>query len=405
MSIYDINGVSAALIIIFAIPLISGLFGMLTKERMRYSLNSLLDNLELIAGILVSVYITGRIFFKKDGSFFTTIYDYIPEKIRDMLYGQDILTYIIVVPIILLLVLLLMRLITTPLYRHFILPLSDRLYDAISTSSQIVRRLAGTFWMIPKALVLTLLAAFFINFSMYYINSPVLTEWTHGSREYQFIYRNVMYPVLNSNIAKKIPVLVNDSFRKAFGNNVTQTVTPEAIDAFEKFTGGNIKIIEYFNGVTLDEAVKSNDQIDKTASSIVGNESDDKKKAYLLYKWICRSIEYDFEKAEKIVTEPGSTTSGSIAAFETRKGICFDFSALYVSMCRAAGLKVRLLTGSGYSGLAWGDHAWNQVYYPKEERWINVDATFGSTGADYFDKGDFSVDHRYADVQAEWDVN
>ena len=405
MSIYGINGVSAALIVVFSIPIISGYFGILTREHMRYSLNSLLDNLELAAGILLSVYITGRIFFIKDGSFFTAIYNIIPEKVRDMLYGQDILTYIIIVPIVLLLVLIFLRFVTTPLYRHFILPLSDRIYDGISSSNPMIRRLAGTFWMIPKALVFTLLTAFLINFSMYYINAPVLTEWTRSSREYQFIYRNVMYPVLNSNIAKKIPVLVNDSFRKALDSNASQTITPETVEAFEKLTGGNVKIIEYFNGVTLDEAVKSNHEIDSTAQSVVGNKSDEKAKAFLLYKWICRNIEYDYDKAERIVKEPGSTTSGSIIAYETGKGICFDFSSLYVSMCRAAGLKVRLVTGVGYSGLAWGDHAWNQVYYPKEDRWINVDTTFGSSGADYFDKGDFSVDHRNADVQGEWDAD
>jgi len=405
MSICEINGVSAALIIVFAIPLISGLFGILTKERMRYSLSSLLDNIELAAGILFSVYITGRIFFKKDGSLFNAIYDIIPEKVRDLLYGQDILTYIIVVPIILLFILLLLRLVTTPLYRHFLLPLSDRIYDGISSSNPMARRLAGIFWMIPKALVFTLLTAFLINFSMYYLNAPVLTEWTRGSQEYQFIYRNVMYPVLNSNIAKKIPVLVNDSFRKALGDKGAQTITPEAVEAFEKLTGGNIRIIEYFNGVTLDEAVKSNQEIDNTAGSIVGNKYDDKEKAFLLYKWISKNIEYDYEKAENIIKEPRNTTSGSIIAYETRKGICFDYSSLYVSMCRAVGLKVRLVTGTGYSGMAWGDHAWNQVYYPEEDRWINVDTTFGSSGADYFDKGDFSVDHKNAEVQGEWDAD
>lgn len=404
MSIYQINGVSAVLMIVFAVPLLTGFFGMLTKERMRYSLNSLLDNIELAAGILVSAYITGRIFFKKDGSIFNAIYDAIPVKVRDIFYGQDIMTYIIVVPIILILALAFFRLVTTPLYRHLILPLSDRLYNCISSSGPIIRKLAGTFWMIPKAVVLTLLTAFFINFSMYYLNAPVLTEWTHDSREYQYIYRNVMYPVLNSNIAKKIPVLVNDSFRKALGNTASKTITPEAVAAFEKLTKGNVKIIEYFNGVTLDEAVKSNEKIDNTARTIVGNKTDAKEKAFLLYRWISRNIEYDYEKAETIVKNPGGTTSGSIVAYETRKGICFDYSALYVSMSRAVGLKVRLVTGMGYSGTAWGDHAWNQVYYPKEDRWINIDATFGSSGADYFDKGDFSVDHRNDDVQGEWDA-
>lgn len=399
---FSVNGVSVLLILVFIIPLLSGLFGMLTKERMHSSINSLLDNIELAAGILASVYLTGRIFFKKDGSIFNDIYDLIPEKIKAMLYGQDILTYIVVGPVILLFVLIVLRMVTTPVYRNFLLPLSDRIYEVVRKCPRVIGRLAGAFWMIPKGIVYTLLAAFIINFSMYYISAPVLTEWTHSSYEYQLIYNNIMYPVLNSNIAKKIPVLVNDSFKKALGNTAAKAITPEAVEAFEKLTGGNIKIIEYFNGVTLDEAVKSNEEIDNKALEIVGHTSDSREKAYLIYKWISSNIRYDYEKAEKIVSNPDSTTSGSIVAYETGRGICFDFSSLYVSMCRVAGLKVRLITGLGYSGMSWGDHAWNQVYYPEEDRWINLDATFGSSGINYFDKGDFSVDHKNDDIQGQW---
>ena len=88
-------------------------------------------------------------------------------------------------------------------------------------------------------------------------------------------------------------------------------------------------------------------------------------------------------------------------AFNTRMGICFDYASLYVSMCRAVGLKVRLVTGLGYSGSSWGDHAWNQVYVPEEGRWINVDPTFGTVN-NYFDKPDFTVDHKDTKVQGEW---
>ena len=63
---------------------------------------------------------------------------------------------------------------------------------------------------------------------------------------------------------------------------------------------------------------------------------------------------------------------------------------------------MRLVTGLGYSGVSWGDHAWNQVYSVEESRWIDVDATFGNSGADYFDKEDFNVDHKYPTVQGEW---
>ena len=49
-----------------------------------------------------------------------------------------------------------------------------------------------------------------------------------------------------------------------------------------------------------------------------------------------------------IVSSPSAVTSGSQVAFAERKGVCFDYATLYVSMCRAVGLKVRLVTGMGY---------------------------------------------------------
>ncbi len=402
MSIYSINAVSAAIILIFSIPVLMGLFSVLTRESVRYSLISFFDYVELAAGIFVSFYVTRRIFFDQDGSLFTTVYNLIPERIKDLLYGKDILTYVIVVPLLLLPVRLILRALTAPVYRHFILPVSDRLYDGIKNMSPVFQRLTAAAWRLPKAAVITLISAFLLNFVMYYIDSPQLSAWTQSSGQYQFIYKNVLYPVLNSSLAKEIPVLVNDSFRRTAWNSGQQAAVPDAVDAFKKLTGGNIKIKEYFNGVTLDEAVKSNEQIDNTARTVVGKETDTRKKAYLIYKWISKNIEYDYAKVEKVYKEPENIRSGSIPAFETRKGICFDYSSLFVSMSRAVGLKVRLVTGSGYSGLSWGDHAWNQVYYPEENRWINVDATFGSTGANYFDKGDFSVDHKNSEVQGEW---
>lgn len=220
------------------------------------------------------------------------------------------------------------------------------------------------------------------------------------STAYQVVYKNAVSPALNSNIAKKIPVLVNDSFGKVMERAQPIEDTGPAISN-HPVKKDNPYVITYFNGVTLDEAIKSNAQIDATARQIVGSEQNSKKKAHLLYKWVSQNIEYDYNKAAIISKDSSGIASGSIIAFNTRTGICFDYSSLYISMCRAVGLKVRLISGLGYSGLAWGDHAWNQVYSIEESRWINVDTTFGTNG-NYFDKRDFNVDHRYAQVQGEW---
>jgi transglutaminase-like putative cysteine protease len=112
-------------------------------------------------------------------------------------------------------------------------------------------------------------------------------------------------------------------------------------------------------------------------------------------------VKYDYEKAEKVSENSENITSGAINAFETRKGICFDYSSLFVAMCRSVGLKVRLVTGLAYSGVSWGDHAWNQVYSEEKNRWINVDTTFGSID-NYYDRADFNMDHKNADIQKQW---
>ena len=99
----------------------------------------------------------------------------------------------------------------------------------------------------------------------------------------------------------------------------------------------------------------------------------------MLYEWVSKKIKYDTKKAEIIFKNASLVDSGSIVTFEERTGVCFDYSCLYVSMCRAVGLKVRLVSGLGYTGTEWGEHVWNQVYDSEEERWINVDTTFGNS--------------------------
>ena len=398
----DINFVTVILVLAFALPLITGAFGIFTREKVRYSFVSLLDGIELAAGLIPAVYFTKRIFFVHDGSFFSQIYDILPEKLKDVIVGKDILIYLFAVPVILFIMLLLVRLVTTPLYKYVFLPLSDRIYSGISRTGPFLRKLAGGLWQLPKAVVMTLTVALLLNFTMYYVYSPALTAWTSESGVYKLIYENVLYPVLNSNIAKKIPVLVINTFGRAASAAIPQEKAADIRNSVGKFTGGKVRIIEYFNGITLDEAIKSNDKIDETARKIVGKEKDERKKAYLIYKWISKNIEYDYDKAANITVSSANYSSGSIAAFNTGKGICFDYSCLYVTMCRAVSLKSRLLTGLGYSGTAWGDHAWNQVWYSNGEKWLNVDTTFGSSGVNYFDKLDFEVDHKEAELQGEW---
>lgn len=372
------------LIAIFTLPILIGAFTRFSRERIRISIQSLCDGLAIILALFLAIYLTKGIFFQNDSGLFARIYQGIPEEIRTLAYGQDMLVYLIAVPIIVLLVRFLIGLITHPISKAVLDPLADHVYQLLILVGSGLRHMIGAMAQIPRAAVMVFVSALLLNFYAYFFPSPPLTQILNASSGYQLIYKNAISPVLNSNLAKKIPVLVNDYF----GQNAASGATKG-------------RVITYFNGATLDEAVKSDAQIDAAARDVVGREQDSRQKAYLLYRWISRNIAYDDQKAAELSKKTSGTDSGAVVAFNTRTGVCFDYASLYVAMCRAVGLKVRLVTGLGYSGLSWGDHAWNQVYIPDEDRWINVDATFG-TVTDYFDKPDFNVDHKDAEVQGEW---
>ncbi len=399
----NLNPITIVLIIIMTLPLISGIFMEFSREGVRGTLWSLADNIIFILGMFSAIYLTKRIFFDHRGDFFDQIYYYIPLHIRTILYGQDVLIYLGAGTIILFLLLVLMRPFLLVMYRAILNPLADALYTLLSKGGPLLRVFMGVLVQLPRAAFAVLLVGLTLNFFSYCFPSPILSQCMNNSGLYHTVYQDVLCPVLNSNLAKKIPVIVSDAFAQTINKEMLAHSNPEPTISLDQTGPSSTKerVIEYFNGVTIDSAVHSTPRIDETAVDIVGNQENSKQKAYLIYQWVSTNISYDYDKAAKLASDPRGINSGSIIAFTERKGVCFDYSSLYVSMCRAVGLKVRLVTGLAYSGTAWGDHAWNQVYLPEENRWINIDTTFGIY-ADYFDKADFIADHRNAEVQGEW---
>lgn len=394
----DINIISIILILGFIIPIVMGITEKLTRSRMHDAVLRLLANLEFLIAFLLAICLTKRIFLEQPNNLFRQIYTVIPETIRSILVGQELLTYLVAVPFFLIVIGFVLILICVPLHKLVIEPIIEHLYNLYVSRERFTQRLLGAIYRLPLALIVVFLLGLFLNFWAYYLPSPQLITWMTDSVPYQMVEQKAVAPALDSKWAKSIPVLLNDSFARARESFNPGYLEP---DSSEVQARANHRVITYFNGVTLDEAIKSTPQIDQTARQIVGSEQNSKQKAYLLYKWVSRNVDYDYDKAVAISENANGIESGSIVAFETRKGICFDYSSLYISMCRAVGLQVRLVTGLAYSGTDWGDHAWNHVYLPAESRWINIDCTFGING-NYFDQRDFDFDHRYAQVQGEW---
>lgn len=384
----SVNVVTGLMICIFAIPILVGIIRPLTSGTIRRSFAWLLNSLILLASAFLSVYLTKIILYGNDNFVLTILYKVFPA-LENAVVSKQLWVYIMFLLTILLISDGILYLLTIPIRRYAIAPMSTKISVGVNAMGSVVKRAIGGLWQLPKSIGLVLVFSILLNFYTGFFNSSFITEDANKSAPYQLVQENAIAPLLSSSAVKNIQVILDDSFTQTESEN-------------NDGNGFNLQLVKYFNGVTLEEAVKSNTEIDDMASSIVGSETDDRQKAYLIYLWICKNLKYDNSKAAKIANNPSDVDSGAIVAFATRTGVCFDFSCLYVAMCRATGLNVRFIIGSGFTGTVWGDHAWNQVYDPKENRWIDVDTTFGSSGINYFDKPHFYLDHRDGAIQGEW---
>ena len=250
---------------------------------------------------------------------------------------------------------------------------------------------------IPKSLFyMTVIALVIVILGSNGFLGEKMEDMTLSSKAYEVINSNKYYAALNKEYEA-----FHDEYKDVISKNIDSTVESNKESKSENVVESNRNVINLYNGVTLEQGIKSNEAINKKAKELTKNVKSSREKAKRIYTWISENINYDDNKAENISEKTSEYKSGAIEAFETRKGICFDYSCLYVAMAREAGLKVRIVTGEGFNGKEWGPHSWNEVYLPEKNQWITVDPTFGKAG-NYFDSKKNSESHRDGKIVGEW---
>jgi len=117
-----------------------------------------------------------------------------------------------------------------------------------------------------------------------------------------------------------------------------------------------------------------------------------------IYNYVVNSLTYDFNK----INGGPVKRLGAINALNNKdKAICMEFTDLFIALARASGIPARELDGYAYSTnnslhpLSLEKdvlHAWPEYYDKNENRWIQIDPTWGNTtqGVDYFNKLDLN---------------
>ena len=354
----NFNIVSIILVLIFVIPIFLGFIKGFNYRSGKYEL----FNLEKDIVVLVTI-VLGAI----NSNIILNILNYIKSNIvfLNNLNGLAYRIYYIIGFIILLIILyniimLFIRLINLIIFDP-LLKLIDRLGQSLGTG---FTRICGVIFAIPNSIINIIIAAFIIKALLLLPLPTYIINQIDNSNIYNYLNTNIVEQITDSSLVKNFPKLLNNSLKIENGNNG------------ELSDNNSNGAITYYNGVTLAQAVKSSPAIDAKTQEIIAGKRTDEAKAYAIYQWVGQNITYDNKKAQELEEGDVNLKSGAIAAFDTREGVCFDYASLYVAMARDAGLKVRLITGEGFDGTQWVSHAWNQVYIPSQNKWINVDCTF-----------------------------
>lgn len=115
-----------------------------------------------------------------------------------------------------------------------------------------------------------------------------------------------------------------------------------------------------------------------------------------IYDYLVTNLEYDFSRVEE--NKPRLGGLGTLQQKDS--AVCLEFSDLFITLARAAGIPAREVDGyantenSRQRPLSLVKdilHAWPEYYDAEKQTWIMIDPTWGNTtgGVDYFDVLDF----------------
>ena len=387
-----INPITMIIVAIFLFPILRGIIFGFSANNAKRDTAGFVGSISFALSIYIGIKYLRNTLIINEHSVISSIIGVLPENISDLLQQNPTVVYTIVLLIMIYILYKLLYVILMLLANITIYQLIDVVENITKNRVFIFRRIIGAVLEVPRAICYLLVVLLFFNVASMFSTNKQFNNYLSDSNAYKYFYKQLLTPLTNSTVAKNLPEIIGDSLKVVVKQNDTNNAA----------SGDNLgKTIVYYNGVTLEDAIKSNDAINSFAKRVTHGNTDTLGKAKSLYDWEGSSVSYDYGKANSVLNNDFNVKSGAIPTFNTKTGICFDYASLYVAMCRANGVKVRLVTGEGFNGTNWVSHAWNQVYVPDSNEWVNVDTTFAK-GGNYFNNKMFDLDHKNAKVIGEW---
>lgn len=388
----NINPVTISLILVFIFPILKGFLSKFSANNMKVDLLDLENNISFLLSIVVGLTFGKNIAISQNEKIIDFLSKNLPKNFFDYIASYPRIIFLLIVLFTIGIFYLIISIILKLFNEITFYPFFEVIELSMRRKPVFFQRIIGAVSQFPKAIIYTFIITFLLNVISVFYSTESLNNSLSSSTIYQAISKNIVVPITNSDIAKSIPKIISDSFK-------IEVIKKDSTNIGNKEDSSTLV---YFNGVTLEDGVKSNNDIDSLANSLAANKYTTISKTKAIYSYVSKNIKYDYDKANKIMRNDFSTSSGAITTYNSKKGVCFDYACLFVAMCRANNIKVKMVTGEGYNGTSWSPHAWNQAYIPEQNIWINIDTTFSQGEADYFNNKNFYEDHKNSKVVGEW---
>jgi transglutaminase-like putative cysteine protease len=164
------------------------------------------------------------------------------------------------------------------------------------------------------------------------------------------------FPLQIGNGAYSISILENvtgDQYRILSQQSVTLSVNNENVI--------------YLNSIQLIDWDTTMQAIAKTKELTAGKATD-REKFDVIYAYMVSNFAYDFDKLQALTSDYLPVID---RVYNAKKGICYDYAAVFGAMLRSANIPSKLIMG--YCDYVTQYHAWNEVLLGGQ--WVVVDTT------------------------------
>ena len=210
-------------------------------------------------------------------------------------------------------------------------------------------------------------------------DTPLKVAVSKGDTVYYYDLTDVeymSYPLQMGNGSYQIRILkqnTGDNYAVMFSKDIEVTLESEEISFLYPS-----KIVNY---------TSESQAVDKSFA-LTKEDTTNLERIYHIYEYVIDNVKYDDQKAKDV---EGKFVLPIIdETLTSKKGICFDYTALLTAMLRCQGIPTRLMTG--YTSKEY--HSWVEIWvenegwinpqvYFKEKLWNRVDPTFAAQGEEY----------------------